>query len=129
VLADREFRELGTLPATCNRLARRRRFLPPLLALDGEVELTSVRGSRRLPLEKFFLGYRKTALAPDEMITKVLSRRTNRTDWAKNGKRGRDEHLDRSGGRVAITPKKEVRIALGVRSLRRRYASYRRKNS
>jgi len=47
-----------------------------LLALDAEVELTSVRGARRLPLEKFFLSYRKTALAPDEMITKVLIQRT-----------------------------------------------------
>jgi xanthine dehydrogenase small subunit len=41
---------------------------PVLLALETRLRLTSLRGSRELPLEKFFLDYRKTALAPDEVI-------------------------------------------------------------
>ncbi len=44
---------------------------PALLALDAEVTLAGPRGERRLPLAHFFTGYRKTALAPDEIITKV----------------------------------------------------------
>jgi CO/xanthine dehydrogenase FAD-binding subunit len=46
--------------------------IPPLLALDAEVELASLRGKRRLPLEDFLTGYRKTAKAPDEILTAVL---------------------------------------------------------
>jgi CO/xanthine dehydrogenase FAD-binding subunit len=46
--------------------------VPPLLALDAELELLSVRGRRRLPLEKFLLGSRRTALARDEMLAAVL---------------------------------------------------------
>ncbi|GGC48212.1 xanthine dehydrogenase [Siccirubricoccus deserti] len=46
--------------------------VPPLLALDAEVELASLRGTRRLPLGDFLLGYRRTALAPDEIATAVL---------------------------------------------------------
>ena len=42
-----------------------------LLACGAELELASVRGRRRLPLEAFFLGYRRTALAPDELITSI----------------------------------------------------------
>jgi xanthine dehydrogenase small subunit len=44
---------------------------PALLALDAEVTLAGPRGERRLPLAQFFTGYRKTALAPDEIIVSV----------------------------------------------------------
>jgi CO/xanthine dehydrogenase FAD-binding subunit len=46
--------------------------IPPLLALDAEVELASVRGRRTLPLAAFVLGNRRTALRPDELLTAVL---------------------------------------------------------
>lgn len=46
---------------------------PPLLTLDAEVELTSARGVRRLPLGAFLQGVRKTALAPGEILTAVLT--------------------------------------------------------
>jgi CO/xanthine dehydrogenase FAD-binding subunit len=45
--------------------------VPPLLTLDAEVALTSVRGERVLPVEGFILGNRKTALAPDELLTAI----------------------------------------------------------
>jgi N-methylhydantoinase B len=45
--------------------------VPPLLALDAEVELASLRGRRRLPLDAFVLGNRKTALAPDELLVAI----------------------------------------------------------
>ncbi len=45
---------------------------PPLLALDAEVELRSARGARRLPLGAFALGNRRTAIAPDELLTAVV---------------------------------------------------------
>jgi xanthine dehydrogenase small subunit len=44
---------------------------PALLALGAELELVSQRGSRRLPLADFFVGYRKTALVPGELIRAV----------------------------------------------------------
>lgn len=45
--------------------------VPPLLALDAEVELASLRGRRRLPLSAFVLGNRQTALAPDELLVAI----------------------------------------------------------
>jgi N-methylhydantoinase B len=46
--------------------------VPPLLALDARVRLASVRGGRELPLDRFILGNRRTARAPDELVTHIV---------------------------------------------------------
>jgi CO/xanthine dehydrogenase FAD-binding subunit len=46
--------------------------VPPLLALDAEVELVSSCGTRRLALADFILGNRHTARAPDEILSAVI---------------------------------------------------------
>jgi CO/xanthine dehydrogenase FAD-binding subunit len=43
--------------------------MPALLALGAEVELQSVAGSRRLPLEDFVLGSRRTARRENELVS------------------------------------------------------------
>jgi carbon-monoxide dehydrogenase medium subunit len=48
--------------------------ISPLLALDSEVELLSVRGVRRIPLSQFYTGLRKTVMEPDELLTAILVR-------------------------------------------------------
>jgi len=45
--------------------------LPVLLALDAEMICASKRGSRAVPAESFFVSYRKTALAPDELLVAI----------------------------------------------------------
>jgi len=45
---------------------------PVLLALDASLVLESVDGSRIVPLNEFFLGYRKTGLRPGEIIREIL---------------------------------------------------------
>ena len=46
--------------------------VPPLLAMDAEVELVSRAGVRKMPLAKFIVGNRKTLRKPDELLTAVL---------------------------------------------------------
>lgn len=46
--------------------------VPCLLALEGEVELASARGRRRVPLAEFITGGRQTARQHDELVTAVL---------------------------------------------------------
>lgn len=46
--------------------------VPPLLALDASVELSSAAGHRVLALSDFLCGPRQTALAPGELLTAVL---------------------------------------------------------
>ena len=50
--------------------------VPPLLALDAEVELVSKVGVRRTPLTDFIVGNRKTQMKADELLTAVLVPRT-----------------------------------------------------
>jgi len=42
-----------------------------LLALDARLELASLRGRRRLAVDEFVLGVRRTALAPDELLVAI----------------------------------------------------------
>jgi len=44
---------------------------PPLLATGAEVELVSVAGTRRLPVQEFFTGPKQSALRPEELIAAV----------------------------------------------------------
>ena len=46
--------------------------VPPLLCLDAEVELTSVEGIRRLPVNEFIQGNRKTARRENELLTAIV---------------------------------------------------------
>ena len=50
--------------------------VPPLLALDAEVELVSHSGARRMPLQQFILGNRKTQRRPDEILSQICIPRT-----------------------------------------------------
>jgi len=50
--------------------------VPPLLALDAEVELVSATGARRIPIAKFIVGNRKTQRRADEILAAVIVPRT-----------------------------------------------------
>lgn len=45
--------------------------ITPLWALDGAVTLSSTTGSRILRFEEFYMGVRKTAMRPDELLTAI----------------------------------------------------------
>ena len=46
--------------------------VPPLLALDAQVELVSATSVRKVPLASFIVGNRKTVREPDEILAAVL---------------------------------------------------------
>jgi len=61
---------------------------PVLLVLGAEVEAASVRGTRRIPAEEFYLGVKRNALEPDELITAVhLPAEAGPQQFAKVGTR------------------------------------------
>jgi CO/xanthine dehydrogenase FAD-binding subunit len=47
---------------------------PPLLAADALIELASVRGVRQVPVSSFYVGVKRNALEPDELIAAFLIR-------------------------------------------------------
>ena len=46
-------------------------LVPPLLSLDADVTLTSAAAARTVPLDEYFLGYRRDVRRPDELITRI----------------------------------------------------------
>jgi CO/xanthine dehydrogenase FAD-binding subunit len=61
----------GTLGGTIANASPAGDTLPILLAADAVILLGGQRGEREVPANEFFLEYRKTALAPDELILQV----------------------------------------------------------
>ena len=94
--------------------------LPVLLALDAELELASVRGRRRIAYKDYCTGYRKTLLAPDELIVSAtlpnIAANTH-TTWRKVGTR-RAQSISKVMGAAAITLDGGIvtsaRVALGA---------------
>ena len=92
--------------------------LPVLLALDAELELASVRGRRRVKYSEFCTGYRKTQLAPDELIVSATLPHTQaHTTWRKVGTR-RAQSISKVMGAAAIELDggvvRTARVALGA---------------
>ena len=50
---------------------------PTLVALDAQVTLLGSEGERQMPLAEFFVGPRKTALKPDELLVDILIPKEN----------------------------------------------------
>jgi xanthine dehydrogenase small subunit len=71
-LGSRQIRALGTVGGNLGTASPIGDSLPVLLALDATVQMRSAaRGARGVPIDQFFTGYRRTALAPDEVIEAV----------------------------------------------------------
>jgi CO/xanthine dehydrogenase FAD-binding subunit len=69
-----QIRNRGTIGGNLGTASPAGDALPPLLIEDAEVELASVRGTRRLALQDFLTGPKRNALEPDELIVAVLVR-------------------------------------------------------
>ena len=64
-------RHRATLGGNLGRSAPASDLVPMLLALDAEIDLVGPGGSRRLPVDRFVRGSRRTALEPGELIRSV----------------------------------------------------------
>ena len=61
---------------------------PALLASGAEVEVESVRGPRRMPVSDFYLGVKRNALQPDELIRAIwIAPATGPQQFSKIGAR------------------------------------------
>jgi len=71
VFASRQIRNRATLAGNLVTASPIGDMAPVLLALGASLELASTRGRRTVPLDRFFLGYRRTDLAPDEVVASI----------------------------------------------------------
>ena len=99
--------------------------VPPLLALDAEVELVSSGGTRRVSLADFIVGNRKTLRRADELLTAVIVPRVVENARSVFLKLGARRYLVISIAMVAIVLAideqrriRNIRIAVGSCSAR-----------
>lgn len=76
-LGSTQIRNSGTLGGNIANGSPIGDSMPALIALGATLKLQSKAGMRDLPLEDFFLGYRKTALRPGEFVASVTVKKPN----------------------------------------------------
>ena len=72
VFASRQIRNRATVAGNIVTASPIGDLAPVLLALDAVVEVRSLTGTRAIPMVDFFVGYRRTALAADEIVTRIV---------------------------------------------------------
>ena len=72
VFGSRQIRNRATLGGNLVTASPIGDSAPVLLALEARLLLASAAGERTLPLEEFFVRYRKTALQPGEILKSIL---------------------------------------------------------
>jgi CO/xanthine dehydrogenase FAD-binding subunit len=120
VFANPMIRNSATIAGNIGSASPAGDMLPPLLALDAQIELVRKDGARTMPLHEFFLGPRRTARNANELITSLqlpVSNASSATAFYKLGLRQADAislvsvavWLERDGEKI-----RDVRIALGA---------------
>ena len=66
-----QIRNRGTIGGNLGSSSPAGDALPPLYAVGAAVELTSTRGTRRVPIDDFIVGPKRNVLADDELIAGV----------------------------------------------------------
>ncbi len=67
-----QIRNRGTIGGNLGTASPAGDALPPLLIEGAEIELASVRGTRRVPLTEFLVGPKQNALGEDELIVAAV---------------------------------------------------------
>lgn len=98
----RQVQNAGTIGGNLCNASPAADGVPPLLTLDAQVELASLRGVRSLALSEFLLGPRKTARASDEVMTAIVIPQTALAGSACFMKLGARSHLVISIAMVAV---------------------------
>ena len=83
-----QIRNRGTVGGNLGTASPAGDGLPPLYASDADVELASIDGTRRVPVQDFITGPKRNALCPDELIAAfVLPEAEGPQQYAKIGTR------------------------------------------
>ena len=118
-IGSRQIRNLGTLGGNIGTASPIGDTLPCLIALDATLTLASAEGRREIPLDEFFIGYRKTALRRNEVIgsIRILKPAAHQSFRAYKVSRRYDQDISSVIGAFRITRENETvtgaRIAYG----------------
>src|SRR5262249_41000675 len=112
-------RNAGTLAGNLVNASPIGDTIPALMVLDAEIDIAGTSGSRRVNVNRFYESYRRTVLAPDELLTGVRIPLPREDDVYKLYKVSKRKDLDISTFSAAIWMRvsggivSDVRIAYG----------------
>lgn len=117
VFGSRQIRNRATLGGNLVTASPIGDSAPVLLALDASVVLDSPCGRRTVPLADFFVAYRKTAMAEDEILLEIVvpvadlaTGRSRKRDWFKVSKR-REMDISTVSGCFSVETDESGRVA------------------
>ncbi len=70
-VGGRQIQNAGTIAGNLCNASPAADGVPPLLALDAELEIANRSGTRRVPLAAFITGNRRTVLRPGELVVAI----------------------------------------------------------
>ncbi len=94
VFASRQIKNAATLAGNIVTASPIGDMAPVLLALGAALEMRSPTSTRVLPLSSFFVGYRKTLLRDDEIVTRFFIPRPSVTATMRTFKVSKRRELD-----------------------------------
>lgn len=114
-----QIRRMGTIGGNLASGSPIADSVPLHMALGATLDLVSVRGSRTIRIDDFYLDYRKTALAPDELIRRVVTPLPRSDEKLKLYKISKRRDMDISTVTMAVWAKlsgdtiSDARLVLG----------------
>ena len=114
-----QIRQAGTLAGNLATGSPIGDSLPPLCVLDASIELTGPGGTRRVNINDFYTGYRRSVMQTNELITRVLIPIPPKDETLKLYKISKRKDLDISTFSAAIWMRlddrqiEDIRIAFG----------------
>ena len=122
LFASPQIKNVATLIGNVGNASPIADTLPFLLVSDAILQIVGPRGKRKIPIDQFYLGYRKTALKPGEFIASIdfsIPKKNESLSLYKNSQRkDLDISIVNAAFRVSWTNAqkttiKEIHIAMG----------------
>lgn len=102
IFGSPQIRNVGTLVGNIANASPIADTLPYLFVAGARIELAGMKGSRLVPIDRFYLGYKKLDLAQDEIVTRAFVPVVAASDVLKLYKVSRRTDLDISAFTAAI---------------------------
>jgi xanthine dehydrogenase small subunit len=107
VFGSPQIRYAGTLAGNIANASPIADTGPFLFVMDAMIEVASTAGSRQIKINDLYQGYKKLAMKPEEIITKIHIPLPRKDDLLKLYKVSRREHLDISSFTAAIRMRRD----------------------
>lgn len=110
LIASLQIRNFGTLAGNIANASPVGDTIPLLMVMDASLRLQSEQEMNHVPLDEFFIGYRKTALQKGEFIKEVIIPPPDRKAYLKTIKSAKRKSVDISAVVTAVRVKQEEGI-------------------